>query len=338
MVLTGFDGISSFARGDVDRPTVGPGDVAVSPLFSALNHLDLWVSRGLPKPQLPHVGGADGAGRVTEVGALVEGLVPGDEVVIDPSLSCGLCAQCASGDIVYCDAFGILGEHRWGVFAEEVVIPAVNVVRRPSNLTWGESAAYPLTYVTAWRMLKRAGLRVGHDVLVVGAGSGVSVACITLALATGARVIATSRHEKKREAALALGAHAALDSSSFLDGVRELTEGRGVDIAVDHVGPATLGQSMAATAKGGTIAICGSTSGTKMEITVPRLFFRQHRLVGSTMGNHGEFREVTAMLAHGVVAPPPVDSTYALSDLRSALTRLEAEEQFGKVVLEHDLK
>src|SRR5438067_5083092 len=178
MLLTGFDGPDSYEAGEVDRPALGPRDVAVALKASALNHLDLWVSRGLPKPPLPHIAGADGAGVVAEVGSEVTSVHPGDEVVVDPSLSCGRCAWCIAGDIVYCDDFGILGEHHWGVLAEQVVVPDVNVVPRPQNLSWEQSAAFPLTYVTAWRMLKRAGLSVGADVLVVGAGSGVSVACI----------------------------------------------------------------------------------------------------------------------------------------------------------------
>jgi NADPH:quinone reductase-like Zn-dependent oxidoreductase len=272
---------------------------------------------------------------VSEVGSAVEGWRAGDEVVIDPSTSCGHCRECVSGEIVYCDHFGILGEHRWGAFADEVVVPDVNIHARPSNLSWEQAAAYPLTYVTAWRMLTRAGLRAGHDMLVVGAGSGVSTACISLGVAAGARVIATSRSEAKRAAARDLGAAEVVDSAGFVEQVKALTGGRGVDVAVDHVGPATLAQSLAATAKGGSIAICGATSGTTMELSIPRLFFRQHRVVGSTMGTHEEFAQVTAMVSAGLAAPPPIDSTFALADLGDALRRLESESQFGKVVLVH---
>jgi len=189
-----------------------------------------------------------------------------------------------------------------------------------------------LTFLTAWRMLTtRARLQNGETVLVIGAGAGVAVAAISIARHLGARVFATSRSEHKRRRAVELGAEAAFDSAGFSKPVREAT-GDGVDVVFEHVGPATLDESMRSLAMGGRLVTCGSTSGVKAEITIPRLFFRQADVLGSTMGNAGEFEAVLQAIDAGL--RPVVDSVYPLDEVQAALTRLDAAEQFGKVVIE----
>jgi NADPH:quinone reductase-like Zn-dependent oxidoreductase len=256
---------------------------------------------------------------------------PGDEVVFFPTLCDWECEWCRAGENVFCPHFGVLGEHSDGAACELMHIDARNVFHKPATLTWEEAAAFPLTFLTAWRMLTtRAQLRADETVLVIGAGAGVAVAAIQIAKHIGARVLVTSRSEAKRKRALELGADLAFDSAGFSKQVREAT-GDGVDVVFEHVGPATLDESMRSLALGGRIVTCGSTSGVKAEITMPRLFFRHAGLLGSTMGNASEFEALLKAIDRGL--RPVVDSVYPLDDVQAALTRLDAAEQFGKVVL-----
>src|SRR5450759_3127586 len=314
-----------------ERPKteVAPGSVAVAIQAASINHLDLWLAHGAQRVTPPRVIAADGAGVVQSSGD--PAWRPGDEVVLFPTLCCWECEWCRAGQNVRCARFGILGEHSDGTACELIHIDARNVFRKPAGLSWPEAAAFPLTFLTAWRMLTtRAQLRADETVLVVGAGAGVAVAAISIAKHLGARVLATSRSESKRHRALALGADAVFDSADFSKPVRQAT-GDGVDVVFEHVGPATMEESMRSLAMGGRIVTCGSTSGVKAEIAMPRLFFRQAGLLGSTMGNADEFEAVLKAIDRGL--KPVVDSTYPLSDVKAALTRLDAAEQFGKVVL-----
>jgi NADPH:quinone reductase-like Zn-dependent oxidoreductase len=296
---------------------------------ASINHLDLWLAHGAQRITPPRVIGADGAGVVHE--SSDPAWKPGDEVVLFPTLCDWECEWCRAGENVRCPHFGVLGEHSDGAACELIHIDARSVFRKPAGLTWEEAAAFPLTFLTAWRMLNtRAHLRAGETVLVIGAGAGVAVAAIKIAKHIGARVLATSRSEAKRKRALELGAEAVFDSSNFSKPVREAT-GDGVDVVFEHVGPATLEESMRSLAMGGRVVTCGSTSGVKAEITMPRLFFRQAGLLGSTMGNASEFLAVLEAMDQGL--RPVVDSVYPLDEVQAALTRLDAAEQFGKVVL-----
>jgi len=273
------------------------GAVAVAIKAASVNHLDLWLAHGAQRITPPRVIAADGAGVVQSSGD--PAWRPGDEVVIFPTLCCWECEWCRAGQNVRCARFGVLGEHSDGTACELIHIDARNIFRKPAALSWTEAAAFPLTFLTAWRMLTtRAQLRADETVLVVGAGAGVAVAAISIAKHLGARVLAT---------------------------------GDGVDVVFEHVGPATLDESMRSLAIGGRVVTCGSTSGVKAEITMPRLFFRHAGLLGSTMGNVEEFEAVLKAIDGGL--RPVVDSVYPLSDVRGALERLDAAEQFGKVVL-----
>ena len=314
-----------------ERPKTeaAPGAVAVAIKAASINHLDLWLAHGAQRIPPPRVIAADGAGVVQSSGD--PSWKAGDEVVIFPTLCCWECEWCRAGQNVKCPHFGVLGEHSDGTACELIHIDARNVFRKPAGLSWPEAAAFPLTFLTAWRMLTtRAQLRADETVLVVGAGAGVAVAAIAIAKHLGARVLATSRSESKRRRALELGAEDVFDSTDFSHAVRRAT-GDGVDVVFEHVGPATLEESMRSLAMGGRVVTCGSTSGVKAEVSMPRLFFRQASLLGSTMGNAGEFEAVLKAIDGGM--RPVVDTTYPLSDVNAALTRLDSAEQFGKVVL-----
>jgi NADPH:quinone reductase-like Zn-dependent oxidoreductase len=316
----------TYRFGEIETPEPGPGDVRVAVRASALNHMDIWVTKGMPKPHTPHVPGADGAGVIDAIGDGVVGLDPGTEVVINPSVSCRRCRYCLADESPYCAEFGILGEHQWGTHAEFVVVPAENVLPRPPGRTWEESAAYGLCALTAWRMLKRARLRAGETLLVVGVGGGVSSFGLVLGKAMGARVFATSRDEAKRKRAVELGADDAFDSGDNFP-VR-------ADVVFENVGQATWDRSIKALAPGGRLVTCGGTAGSKVELSLPRLFFKQNEIIGSTMGSYREFEEVTAMVEQGLAVVVD-DAVNSLDAFPAALERLEEGAQLGKLVVRH---
>jgi amidohydrolase len=312
--------------GEVDDPVVGLDDVRVRPVASALNHMDLWLTRGQPRPpRLPHVPGCDVAGVVESVGEQIDQVAVGDEVVLNPSVM-PLASVVAHGiDAPAAPGLQIVGEQRWGGHGELVVVPGRNVVARPAGRSWEECAAYPLATLTAWRMLRRARVQAGESVLIVGIGGGVSAAALALARRQGAVVYATSRDAAKRRRAVELGAAAAFDSGEDWPVT--------VDVVVESVGPATWERSLRALKPGGRMAVCGGTSGPKVELSLPRLFFKQVEIIGSTMGSYEEFGHVTDLVAQGLDIH--VDEVVPLDDYPRALARLRAGEQLGKVVLRH---
>jgi len=332
-LLPSTDGPDSYILGDIPEPEPGPGEVVVGLEVSGLNHLDLWVSRGLPAPkQMPHVGGADGAGVVAAVGEGVYGFAVGDEVIIDPSLSCGRCRECVTGQNVYCDSFQILGEHVPGTLTERIAVPARSLVRKPEAMTWEVAGSFGMATGTALRMLERARLREGETVLVVGVGGGVSSAAMHLAVGLRANVYVTSRSPSKIESALGAGAVAGFDSEG--DFGSEMAAAGGADVVVDNVGPATFRQSIKAARKGGRIAVCGATSGPKLELTVPHLFFRQVEIIGSSMASRSQFARATHLVGSGQ-ARSPVDRVFDFDELPSALALLDAGDQMGKLAIRH---
>jgi zinc-binding alcohol dehydrogenase/oxidoreductase len=325
-------GPESYRLEEVPDPVPGPGQVLIRLRTAALNHLDLWVSRSLPAPpSFPHVAGGDGAGVVEGIGPGVDDVGVGDEVVIDPSLSCGECPSCLSGDSTACRSFGILGEHAWGTLAEMVVVPALNALTKPAQLGWEEAGSYGLVTGTAHRMLRRSRLSAGDLLLVVGIGGGVAAATFSLGLALDAEVHVTSTDPVKREWALANGAAGAYDSSAGF--ASELAAAaRKADVVVDSVGAATWNQSMRSLAPGGRLAVCGATSGGTVELPLTVLFYKQLEIIGSTMFDHTEFAEVTEMVGSGQVKVP-VDMVFSFDHLPEALARLDEGAQMGKVVL-----
>ena len=331
--LVGFDGPSSLRL--AERPEQQPGDGQVRVRFRtmALNHLDVFITHGLPKRPLPAVLGSDGAGVIDALGPGVDSVRTGDEVVLYPIVACGHCPACHAGQEVHCPEMKILGEHTDGTFQESLVVPASICHPRPAHLSWEEAAALPLAWLTAWRLLfTRGGLRSGDWVVLVGIGGGVATACLLLGKARGLRIIATSRDAAKRQHALELGAEVALPSEGFGKAVQEATGGAGARAVVDTVGPATFDESIRALAREGMLLTVGSTSGPKVEIVLPRMFFRHLSLITSTMGNHTEFRSMLDDVNQHQLHPP-VDRVFPLSRAADAFAHLEAAEQFGKVVL-----
>ena len=314
-----------YRYGELNDPPVGPDDVRVRPVTSALNHMDLWVTKGRPRPDLPHVPGCDIAGVVEAIGSSVSGISVGDEVVVNPAVSPLAMVVAHGDDAPMYPGFAIVGEQRWGGHAELVSVPSRNIVPRPAGRSWAECAAFPLATLTAYRMLRRARVRAGERVLVVGIGGGVSMAALALAQAMGATVFVTSRDQEKRRLAVELGATDAFASDEDFP-VR-------CEVVVESVGPATWDRSVRALLPGGRLVVCGGTSGPTVEINLPRLFFKQHEIIGSTMGGYGEFAEVHRLVEQGLRVH--VDQEFDLTDYPSALTRLAAGDQVGKVVVNH---
>lgn len=330
-LLDDIKGPSSLRLGEVDDPVPGPEEVVVDLKVAGLNHLDVFVTHGLPAPKtFPHIPGADGAGIVTAVGAGVEVWKPGDEVIIHPSISCGRCEACLRDDIVFCKSFTILGERLPGTMAEKIAVPARSVFPRPDTVHWDVAGTFGLATGTAYRMLSRARLQRGETVLVVGVGGGVSSAAMLIALARGARVFVTSRSPAKIAWALAHGAEAGFDSAGEFSKELRAVANTGANVVVENVGLATWNQSMRSLEAGGRMVVCGATAGNRVELALPVLWFKQYELIGSTMSNRSEFEASLAMVADGSV-PVPVDRIYPFEELPEAMARLEAGEQMGKI-------
>ncbi|HEY2594805.1 MAG TPA: alcohol dehydrogenase catalytic domain-containing protein [Chloroflexota bacterium] len=331
--LVGFDGPASLHTAERPEPRPGPTEVRVRFRNMALNHLDVFITRGLPKRPLPAILGSDGAGVVDAVGDGVSTVKVGDGVVLYPIVACGHCPACQAGQQVHCPALTILGEHVDGSFQEQLVVPAHVCHPRPAHLSFEETAALPLAWLTAWRLLfTRGKLHPGDWLVVVGIGGGVATASLLLGRAHGLHVIATSRDEAKRRRALELGAEAAFPSEGFSRSVQEATGGAGARAVVDTVGPATFDESLRSLAREGMILTAGATSGPKLELLLPRMWFRHLSLVTSTMGNQSEFRSMLDDVNRYQLRPP-VDRVFPLADGAAAFAHLEAGDQFGKVVL-----
>ncbi len=308
---------------DVLDPVAGPGEVLVRLRASALNHLDVWIRKGLPSVPKPRILGADGAGVVEALGEGVSGLEPGMPVVINPGV------EAPDGTIQ------VIGEHGDGTNAELIAVPATNVYPIPGGLSFEEAAAFPLVFETAYRMLvTRAGLREGEWVLLWGIGSGVSTAGLAIAKALGARTIVTSSSDEKLARARELGADATVNHADgdVKAAVKEVTGGHGADIVVEHVGEATWRTSLDVAAREGRIAVCGATSGPNPPAALHRVWWKQLTILGSTMGTRADFEGAYELVASGR-ALPVVDEVVPLEEIRTAHARLEAGEQLGKIVL-----
>lgn len=323
---------------NIDAPQPARGEVLLEVRSAALNHLDIWVRKGRPGMNLPypHVLGSDAAGVVAELGQDVTGIKVGDEVILNPGLSCGKGEFCERGEQNIDPAFGIMGLSRSGAFAERISVPAGNLLPKPAHLNWDESAALPLAYLTAWRMLMtRADLVAGETVLIHGIGGGVALAGLQLAKLAGAEVLVTSSSDEKLERARKLGADHTINYRAKPEvgkAVREITGGRGVDIALDSVGAATWPINFEAVRRGGRIVHCGVTGGASVQANISALYWNQLTVMGSTMGSHSDFRQmVRAVSAVGM--KPVIDQVFPFDQAPQAMRRMEAGEQFGKIVL-----
>jgi len=320
---------------DVPMPEPGPGEVRLQVAASAMNHLDVWVRRGLPiETPMPHIGGADVAGIVDAIGDGVTGVRMEARVIVDPSLSCGACEWCRAGEEPLCLHYRILGEHTQGGFAEYVVVPARNLYPVPEGYPLETAAAAPLVFLTAWRgLVSRAGLRAGESVLITGASGGVATAAVQIARHLGARIFAVTTADNVQRVR-SLGADVVYDRES-VDFSREIwrdTAKRGVDVIFDSVGALTWQQIVRAAARGGRIVVYGATTGPQLETDARVLFWKQASILGTTMSNRREFREVMDLVFSGAMEPV-IDVVWPLTDARAAHERLERGDQFGKIVL-----
>lgn len=321
---------------EVPRPRPAPGEVLVEVRAAALNHLDLWLRRGLPiETTMPHIGGSDIAGVVAEVAADVAGWQEGDRVLVNPILFCGHCEQCLRGQESLCRQFRILGEHTNGGFAGFVTVRASALHRIPDDLSFEVAAALPVSYQTAWRaLIHQAAIRPGEDVLILGASGGTAIAALQVALLAGARVLAVTRGEEAVARVRDLGATFVYDRErvEFAREVRRDTDRRGVDVVVESVGEATWGASLRSLTPGGRLVTYGATSGRHGNTDLRLLFWRQLRIIGSTMASQAEFVEMMRSATRGELVPV-IDRVLPLGDVRHAHALLEAGEVFGKIVL-----
>jgi NADPH:quinone reductase-like Zn-dependent oxidoreductase len=298
---------------DAPDPEPGPGEVLVRLRAASLNHLDLWIRKGLPSVPKPRILGADGAGLREDTG---------DRVVINPGIEHG-------------EKITVVGEHMDGTHAELVAVPETNVYPLPDEISFEEAAAFPLVFETAYRLLvTKAQLQEGEWVLLWGIGSGVATAGLAIAKALGARALVTSSSDEKLERARELGADAAVNHATgdVRGAVGEATDGRGVEVVLEHVGEATWQTSLQAARAGGRIVVCGATSGPNPPAALHRIWWKQLTIYGSTMGTREDFEGVYELVKTGR-AKPVVDSVFPLADARAAHERMEAAEQFGKIVL-----
>ena len=334
-----------YSHGELDRikiediapPKPASGEVLLRVRSAGLNHLDIWVRKGrkgvvLP---MPHILGSDAAGIVEALGPDVGGVKVGDEFILNPGLSCGRCEYCRRGQQSLCISFGIVGLSRPGTFAEFVAVPAKNLRPKPPHLTFDEAGAFVLSFVTAWRMLMtRARLKPGQTLLIHGIGGGVAVSALKLAKLAGAEVIVTSSSDEKLARAKEIGADHTINykAGDVARTVKEITGGRGVDVVVDTAGAATWPIDFSAIRPGGKIVLCGITTGPEAMTNLRVLYWNQLTIMGSTMGSDEDFRQMVTAVAAARMKPV-IDSVHPLENVRDAMGKMEAANQFGKIVL-----
>ncbi len=338
VIVREHGGIEKLEITEVPEAVARPGEVIVRVRAVALNHLDVWVRRGVPghKFPLPIIPGSEISGVVETVTSPGGGWSAGDEVIVAPGFSCGLCAACLSGNDPLCRNYGIYGETADGGCRERIAVPIRNLLRKPSQMSFAEAAALPLDMLTAWHMLvARAQLRPGETVLVHAGGSGIGTAAIQVAKLWGGTVYATAGSAEKAARARALGADAVIEyrTTDFLAEVRSLTSKRGVDIVFEHVGADTFDRSLRALTKGGRLVTCGATTGADVTINLRLVFFKLLSILGSTMGSIAELHEIMKHVEAGRLRPV-VDRVLPLGEIAAGHRILEAREAFGKVVLE----
>jgi len=314
-------------------------DVIVALKAAAVNRIDLDLCRGTHRPdmRLPRILGCDGAGEVVAVGSEVSHVKPGDRVCLYPAIICGRCEFCRAGLEHLCTERHLLGEREDGTYAEYVRLAGDNCHPIPPALSFEEAAAFPLAYVTAWRMLvSEAGLKPGEWVLIVGAGGGIGTAALRLAAAFGARIMAASSSEAKRAAAKGLGVdHAIATVGDFAAEARRLTGKRGVDIVIDCVGGESWAKSLAALARGGRLVTCGALAGSAPQTDLRRIFWNHLKVSGCPTGTRAEFIELLQFLKVSQ-SRPIIDRVFPLKDAAHAQRRMAERKHFGKIVLRMD--
>lgn len=322
---------------DLPMPQIGPREVLVRVKACALNHLDIWIREGNPAypMPMPHVSGSDIAGLVESVGAQVEGIQAGQRVFVSPGVSCWHCEFCLAGQENFCRSYSLIGAMMHGGYAEYVRVPFRNVLPIPENLSFEQAAAFPLVSVTASHMLfALAGLQHGETTLIMGAGSGVGSMAIQMAKLAGARVITTVGSDEKIPKAVTLGADAVINHSKekVADRVKLLTEGRGVDVVIEHIGPEVWDNCLASLAKGGRLITCGATTGAEVKLDLRYVYSRQFTIKGAYMGTRAELVKAAELVGRKKLNPV-IDRTYPLREARAAQEQLLSRKVFGKIVL-----
>ena len=326
---------------EAPEPTLaGPNDAIVKLKAASLNHVDIWIRRGLTGivVTLPHILGGDGAGVIAEVGDRVRNIKTGDAVCLYPPSGCGRCEFCITDREYMCLQLRVLGERENGTYAEYARVPARNCFPIPPGLSFEQAAAFPLVYITVWRMLvTNAQLKPGEHVLILGIGGGVATAALQLAAHIGTHIIVTSSSDEKLEKAKTLGSEHGINykNADFAKEVRRLTGKRGVDVVVDCVGGDGWIKSLASLAKGGRLVTCGATAGANPPTDLQRIFWNQLKIFGSTLGDRAEFREVLNFM-EASRTKPVIDQVFPLGDAAAAQKRLEEGKQFGKILLRLD--
>lgn len=322
---------------DAPDPQMGPDDALIEVRATSVNHVDLFLRRGIPgvKVHLPHIPGCDAAGVVRAVGNEVTHLRVGQRVTINPGINCGHCDFCSAGFGSQCLTYAMVGEHVNGAYAELVSVPARNALPIPDDLTFEQAAAAPLVFLTAWSMMiTRGRIQPGEDVLILGAGAGVGTAAIQIAKMAGCRVIVTASSDEKLERARLLGADIGINhrEEEFDKRVRTITNRRGVDVVIDYIGADTWVRSLRSARRGGRILTCGATTGSTPQTDLRHIFYRQLQIIGSTMGGPKDFRDVMACIFRGQLRPV-IDRVLPVSDAWKAHDLIEGRHVFGKIVL-----
>jgi NADPH:quinone reductase-like Zn-dependent oxidoreductase len=337
VLLKAFGGVEHLEYvEDFPKPEIKEDEVLIKVKAVALNHLDIWVRKGALaiKPELPHILGSDISGVVEKVGSLVRNVKEGDEVVVSPGLSCGVCHECLSGRDNLCRYYDILGLKAKGGYAGYVKVPSKNVIPKPKNLSFEESASYPLTFLTVWNALVRKGqIKPYSKVLIWAGSSGVGVAGIQIAKLMGAFVIATAGSEEKANRCKQLGADLVINhyQENVPKRVREIFK-EGVDVVMDHVGEQTFLKSIECLRKGGKLVFFGTTTGSNASIDIRYLFVREIELIGTYMGPSADLLKISELFERGLLKPI-VDKVFHLSQAQEAHEYLEASKHFGKVIL-----
>ncbi|PYS54416.1 MAG: alcohol dehydrogenase [Acidobacteria bacterium] len=322
---------------DVPDPVAGRGEVVLEVKATSINHIDIFLRRGMPgvKVPLPKIIGSDAAGVIREIGPEVSDLRAGQRVTINPGISCGRCEFCAAGFGSQCLTYAMVGENTDGAYAELLKVPSHIVLPIPDSISFEEAAAAPLVFLTAWSMMAVKGnIRPGEDVLILGVGAGVGTAAIQIAKMLGCRVFATASTEEKLQRAKQLGADFLINyrTEEFDKKIRDLTNRRGVDVVVDYIGADTWVRSLRAARRGGRVLTCGATTGFAPQTDLRQIFFRQVQVIGSTMGSHREFLDVMKCVFRGQLKPV-IDRVLPLKEAPKGHELIEARAVFGKIVL-----
>lgn len=337
VIFRRFGGPEVLEYADIAEPALKPGQVLVRVKACSVNHLDIWIRQGIPayKINLPHISGCDVSGVIEQAGLGVSRWRVGDKVVLAPGISCGGCQSCHAGLDNRCIAYGIRGAATDGGYAELTVADEQDVLALPPGISFEQAAAYPLVFLTAWHMLvTRAGLKAGESVLVHAAGSGIGHAAIQIASYLKATVYATAGSDEKAEKAKSLGVKAVINyrKASFEEEIRKLTDGRGVDVVFEHIGPDTWEGSLKALAKGGRLVTCGATSGPVTLLDLRYLFSRELSILGAMMGTRAELAQVTDLIGQKKLTPL-VDAVFPLPRAQQAQERMLSRQVFGKLIL-----